>query len=144
MALLSFTGRLWGRVSLQPKLIFGALAAMNEGRPILAPMSMNDSAPASGAKRSKQSAVCPAPITTLRVKRLTPDATLPKRGSERAAGYDLSRCVLSIITTLYALLQGSKMPIFSIMALHENDLHLQHLCASERNGSTKVLHVHLS
>jgi hypothetical protein len=30
-------------------------------------------------------------VTTLRVKKLTADATLPKRGSARAAGYDLAR-----------------------------------------------------
>ena len=67
-----------------------------DARSILAPRDMNDTEPLAACKKSKTSAaaVTPAPITTLRVKRLTPDATLPRRGSERAAGYDLARHVL--------------------------------------------------
>ncbi len=55
-----------------------------------------ENTPSSPAKKAKISAAPPpavtaAAISTLRVKKLTPDATLPKRGSERAAGYDLAR-----------------------------------------------------
>jgi dUTP pyrophosphatase len=32
------------------------------------------------------------PVEQLRVKRLSENATLPKRGSAGAAGYDLARC----------------------------------------------------
>ncbi|EIE26694.1 putative Deoxyuridine 5'-triphosphate nucleotidohydrolase [Coccomyxa subellipsoidea C-169] len=53
-----------------------------------------ENTPSSPAKKAKISApptaVTAAAISTLRVKKLTPDATLPKRGSERAAGYDLA------------------------------------------------------
>ncbi len=64
-----------------------------DARSILVPRNMNDSAPSSASKKSKTTvgAVTPAPISTLRVKKLTPEATLPRRGSERAAGYDLAR-----------------------------------------------------
>ena len=34
-----------------------------------------------------------AEITTLQVKRLSQHAVLPCRGSEKAAGYDLARCL---------------------------------------------------
>lgn len=37
---------------------------------------------------------------TLRVKRLTPDAVLPTRGSSGAAGYDLSACLPDTTLTL--------------------------------------------
>ncbi|CAL5225468.1 g8289 [Coccomyxa viridis] len=55
-------------------------------------MSANNNVSSSPSKKAKlsASAVTPAPISTIRVKRLTPDAVLPKRGSAKAAGYDLA------------------------------------------------------
>jgi len=35
-----------------------------------------------------------APVSNLLIKRLSPKARLPKRGSALAAGYDLYRCVI--------------------------------------------------
>ena len=35
---------------------------------------------------------------TLRIKKLSEHAVLPKRGSAKAAGYDLSRCARSLLT----------------------------------------------
>lgn len=60
---------------------------------ILTPMNAINTVTSSPSKKAKLSipAVTPAPIGTLRVKKLTPDATLPKRGSAKAAGYDLAR-----------------------------------------------------
>lgn len=40
----------------------------------------------------KMQRVDPADQQPLRVKKLRPDAILPKRGSVGAAGYDLARC----------------------------------------------------
>ena len=87
-----FRGQLWGQLRRPARrLHFGGMSA--DARSILAPRQMNDTEPSAASKKSKTSAaaVTPAPITTLRVRRLTPDATLPRRGSERAAGYDLAR-----------------------------------------------------
>lgn len=68
---------------------------MSEATPtgILAPMSVNKNVGSSPSKKAKlcAAAITPAPISTIRVKRLTPDAVLPKRGSAKAAGYDLAR-----------------------------------------------------
>lgn len=60
---------------------------------VLTPTNGVNTVHMSPSKKAKLStaAVTPAPIGTLRVKKLTPDATLPKRGSAKAAGYDIAR-----------------------------------------------------
>lgn len=58
---------------------------------VLTNIENTPSSPSKRAKISSTPAISAAAISTLRVKKLTPDATLPKRGSERAAGYDLAR-----------------------------------------------------
>jgi hypothetical protein len=58
---------------------------------VLTNIENTPSSPAKKAKISSAPAVTAAAISTLRVKKLTPNATLPTRGSERAAGYDLAR-----------------------------------------------------
>ena len=65
----------------------------NSATGVLTPMNANPTSSSSPSKKAKLStaAVTPAPISTLRVKRLAPDATLPQRGSAKAAGYDLAR-----------------------------------------------------
>ena len=65
----------------------------NSATGVLTPMNVNPASTSSPSKKAKMStaAVTPAPISTLRVKRLAPDATLPQRGSAKAAGYDLAR-----------------------------------------------------
>ena len=65
----------------------------NAATGVLTPMNVNPTSTSSPSKKAKLStaAVSPAPISTLRVKRLAPDATLPQRGSAKAAGYDLAR-----------------------------------------------------
>jgi len=41
----------------------------------------------------------------LRVKKLSPNAILPSRGSALAAGYDLSRCAFNAILSSHCLLR---------------------------------------
>jgi hypothetical protein len=50
----------------------------------------------------------PAPVETLRVKKITEFATIPSRGSALAAGYDLSRYVNSAneATRIVSLVTG--------------------------------------
>ncbi|BDA40662.1 Deoxyuridine 5'-triphosphate nucleotidohydrolase [Coccomyxa sp. Obi] len=57
---------------------------------VLTNIENTPSSPSKRAKISSTPAISAAAISTLRVKKLTPEATLPKRGSERAAGYDLA------------------------------------------------------
>ena len=47
--------------------------------------------PAEKMQKVATKAVQSTPVANLLVKRLTKDATLPKRGSDRAAGFDLAR-----------------------------------------------------
>ena len=68
--------------------------------PVLAQnVSQENVNPEPAAKMQK---VSPAPDPPLLVKKLSEDATLPKRGSSHAAGYDLARHVLP----QYALFVG--------------------------------------
>lgn len=58
-------------------------------------------------------------IGALRVKKLAPEAVLPSRGSEHAAGYDLSRSVL-FVTSLSFHLPTS----FAVQCLRSSDAEL--------------------
>lgn len=53
-------------------------------------------APLSSEKPAKMAKLEDSEIP-LRVKLLNSQATLPKRGSARAAGYDLARCVFMVV-----------------------------------------------
>lgn len=79
---------------------------------VLTNIENTPSSPSKRAKISSTPVISAAAISTLRVKKLSPDATLPKRGSERAAGYDLARWDLCIPymgpipPTLFTLISG--------------------------------------
>ena len=86
--------QIWGRALLAPRARLFSIRMIDAASHVLTNI---ENTPSSPAKKAKISAAAPPPavtaaaISTLRVKKLTPDATLPKRGSERAAGYDLAR-----------------------------------------------------
>jgi len=54
---------------------------------------LSTSAAAMASVKALSAPVSAAPLPALRVKKLNPDAVLPKRGSSGAAGYDLARWV---------------------------------------------------
>ena len=83
--------QVWGRRLLGPGGRLSSIRMIDPASHVLTNIENTPSSPAKKAKLSSSSAITAAAISTLRVKKLTPDATLPKRGSERAAGYDLAR-----------------------------------------------------
>lgn len=94
--LLSNLQRCW---LLGPRLLSSRLSGRNimtERHTVLTSVQGLENLPSSPSKKLKVSNATPdaAEISTLRVKKLVPDATLPKRGSAGAAGYDLARCAL--------------------------------------------------